>query len=139
MIYYIVFQGINLSGGQKQRVSLARAVYSKRDVYLLDDPLASVDAHVGKEIFEKVIGNSFFVNQQNLGIWNKGGYDFLISIFMSNNLQNKFKIGGYCKQCLTILYLIFNINIIFFWISLGQKSNFCNPQISILNCSNQKI
>ncbi|CAI8057972.1 Multidrug resistance-associated protein 1, partial [Geodia barretti] len=49
-------KGINLSGGQKQRVSLARAVYQEADVYLLDDPLSAVDSHVGKHIFEKVIG-----------------------------------------------------------------------------------
>ena len=49
-------QGINLSGGQKQRVSMAHAVYSDSDVYLLDDPLSAVDAHVGKVIFSKVIG-----------------------------------------------------------------------------------
>ncbi|MGH0129636.1 UNVERIFIED_CONTAM: hypothetical protein FKN15_048341 [Acipenser sinensis] len=48
--------GLNLSGGQKQRVSLARAVYRKAAVYLLDDPLSAVDAHVGQHIFEKVIG-----------------------------------------------------------------------------------
>ncbi|KFO05542.1 Multidrug resistance-associated protein 1, partial [Balearica regulorum gibbericeps] len=49
-------KGVNLSGGQKQRVSLARAVYCNADIYLFDDPLSAVDAHVGKHIFEKVIG-----------------------------------------------------------------------------------
>uniref|UniRef100_A0A8C7IGV6 Multidrug resistance-associated protein 1 n=1 Tax=Oncorhynchus kisutch TaxID=8019 RepID=A0A8C7IGV6_ONCKI len=49
-------KGVNLSGGQKQRVSLARAVYCDCAVYLLDDPLSAVDAHVGKHIFEKVVG-----------------------------------------------------------------------------------
>ncbi|XP_063401135.1 multidrug resistance-associated protein 1-like [Mytilus trossulus] len=51
-------KGINLSGGQKQRISLARAVYHDTDIYLLDDPLSSVDSNVGKHIFEKVIGNT---------------------------------------------------------------------------------
>ena len=49
-------QGINLSGGQKQRISLARAVYADLDVYLFDDPLSAVDSHVGKQIFDEVIG-----------------------------------------------------------------------------------
>lgn len=48
-------RGLNLSGGQKQRISLARAVYSNKDVVLLDDPLSAVDAHVGKHIFEECI------------------------------------------------------------------------------------
>ncbi|KAL7989487.1 hypothetical protein Chor_012153, partial [Crotalus horridus] len=49
-------KGINLSGGQRQRVSLARAVISNADVYLLDDPLSAVDSHVAKHIFDNVIG-----------------------------------------------------------------------------------
>lgn len=49
-------QGINLSGGQRQRVSLARAVYSEADLFLLDDPLSAVDSHVAKHIFDQVIG-----------------------------------------------------------------------------------
>ena len=53
----LVLQGVNLSGGQKQRVSLARAVYFDADIYLLDDPLSAVDSHVGKHIFQQVIGN----------------------------------------------------------------------------------
>nr|XP_054098575.1 ATP-binding cassette sub-family C member 6 isoform X3 [Callithrix jacchus] len=49
-------QGMHLSGGQKQRLSLARAVYRKAAVYLLDDPLAALDAHVGQHVFNQVIG-----------------------------------------------------------------------------------
>ena len=48
-------KGVTLSGGQKARISLARSVYHKADVYLLDDPLSAVDVGVGKEIFKKCI------------------------------------------------------------------------------------
>ena len=56
-----ISKGINVSGGQKQRISLARAVYQDEDIYLLDDPLSAVDAHVGKHIFEKVIGPDGYI------------------------------------------------------------------------------
>ncbi|KAG9067480.1 hypothetical protein KI688_012263 [Linnemannia hyalina] len=48
-------KGINLSGGQKQRISIARAVYANADVYILDDPLSAVDAHVDHHIFKHAL------------------------------------------------------------------------------------
>ncbi|CDR46108.1 CYFA0S22e00100g1_1 [Cyberlindnera fabianii] len=50
-------KGISLSGGQKARISLARAVYSRADVYLMDDPLAAVDEHVGKHLTDHVLSD----------------------------------------------------------------------------------
>ncbi|KAF9100550.1 hypothetical protein BGX29_006497 [Mortierella sp. GBA35] len=49
-------RGINLSGGQKQRVSLARAAYQDADIYLLDDPLSAVDAHVDQHLWQNLLG-----------------------------------------------------------------------------------
>lgn len=50
-------KGINLSGGQKQRVSIARAVYADTDVYIFDDPLSALDAHVSQTVFDNCISN----------------------------------------------------------------------------------
>ncbi|KAK6462758.1 P-loop containing nucleoside triphosphate hydrolase protein [Scheffersomyces coipomensis] len=47
-------KGISLSGGQKARLSLARAVYARADIYLLDDVLSAVDSHVGKNLLTQV-------------------------------------------------------------------------------------
>ena len=49
-------KGISLSGGQKARLQLARAVYARADVYLLDDILSAVDQHVGRHIINHVVG-----------------------------------------------------------------------------------
>ncbi|PSC76242.1 multidrug resistance-associated 1 isoform X1 [Micractinium conductrix] len=48
-------KGVNLSGGQRHRVALARACYAYADVYLLDDPLSAVDAHVGRHLFDRCL------------------------------------------------------------------------------------
>ena len=45
--------GENLSGGQKQRISLARAVYKRGTLYLLDDPLSAVDPTLRHSIFHR--------------------------------------------------------------------------------------
>ncbi|NWQ62281.1 MRP7 protein, partial [Neopipo cinnamomea] len=48
-------RGVTLSGGQKARVALARAVYQEKELYLLDDPLAAVDADVANHLMQKCI------------------------------------------------------------------------------------
>ena len=46
---------MNLSGGQRQRVSIARAIYADAQLYLLDDCLSALDAHVARDVYEKGI------------------------------------------------------------------------------------
>ena len=48
-------KGVNLSGGQKARISLARAMYTDKDIFILDDPISALDAHVGKNIMMNCI------------------------------------------------------------------------------------
>ncbi len=72
--------GINLSGGQKQRVNLARAVYADQDIYLLDDPLSAVDAHVGKHIFERVISNDRGLLASKTRLWVTNNLSYLQSV-----------------------------------------------------------
>ncbi|KAG1786323.1 P-loop containing nucleoside triphosphate hydrolase protein [Suillus plorans] len=43
-------------GGQRARVALARAIYARADLVLLDDVLAAVDSHVARHVFDHVIG-----------------------------------------------------------------------------------
>ncbi|UJO16264.1 ATP-dependent bile acid permease [Fulvia fulva] len=46
--------GIGLSGGQRARVALARAVYSRNKILLLDDPLAALDQQTAEHIVQKL-------------------------------------------------------------------------------------
>ncbi|KAH7106077.1 P-loop containing nucleoside triphosphate hydrolase protein [Auriculariales sp. MPI-PUGE-AT-0066] len=47
-------RGVSLSGGQKARVALARAVYQRTKIVLLDDPLSAVDSHTARRLLDKL-------------------------------------------------------------------------------------
>ncbi|KAK0247559.1 hypothetical protein LTS09_017288 [Friedmanniomyces endolithicus] len=47
--------GIGLSGGQRARVALARAVYSRTKILLLDDPISALDQQTAESIARKCL------------------------------------------------------------------------------------
>lgn len=56
--------GITLSGGQKQRVSLARALYLRTDLLILDDVFSGLDADTEDQVFRRVFGPDGLVRQR---------------------------------------------------------------------------
>ncbi|KAI6777753.1 ATP-dependent bile acid permease [Emericellopsis cladophorae] len=82
---YLGSNGVNLSGGQKWRLTLARAVYSRASVLVLEDVFSAVDAHVGRWIFERCLrgalceGRTRILVTHNLGlVW--AGTRFLVEL-----------------------------------------------------------
>jgi ATP-binding cassette subfamily C (CFTR/MRP) protein 1 len=51
-------KGISLSGGQKQRLALARAVYARKDILMLDDVFSGLDADTEEHIFRKLFSKT---------------------------------------------------------------------------------
>ncbi|KAJ5939096.1 ABC transporter [Penicillium verhagenii] len=58
-------KGANLSGGQKQRIALARAVYSRRDVILLDDVFSGMDGHTTQSISNRLFSHETGLLRKN--------------------------------------------------------------------------
>ncbi|KAJ5249016.1 hypothetical protein N7468_000467 [Penicillium chermesinum] len=56
-------KGVALSGGQSQRIALARAVYARRKVIILDDALSGLDATTENHIFHSLFGHMGLLRQ----------------------------------------------------------------------------
>jgi ABC-type polar amino acid transport system ATPase subunit len=92
-------KGINLSGGQKQRISLSRSVYSNSDIYLLDDPLSAVDANVGKQLFDLVIGPNGLLSDKVIF--------FLKKYYLSFKKKFLLHLSFLRQDCLLPIHLVF--------------------------------
>ena len=54
---YLKQDGANISKGQKQRISLARGMFQKKKIYLLDEPFAALDAENGATIEKRIMSD----------------------------------------------------------------------------------
>ena len=73
----------------------ARAVYDKADLYLFDDPLSAVDAHVGKHLFEKVLhSHSGILKGKTRIIATNRYYTYILMYILHFVLQNSFQIAS---------------------------------------------
>ncbi|KAI9167867.1 ABC multidrug transporter B [Paramyrothecium foliicola] len=58
--------GLSLSGGQKQRLSLARAVYSRKPLLILDDVLGGLDAKTEQAIIDNVFAQDGLLRKHGM-------------------------------------------------------------------------
>ncbi|CDH57434.1 abc bile acid [Lichtheimia corymbifera JMRC:FSU:9682] len=78
-------KGITLSGGQKARVALARAVYSRAKIILMDDVLSAVDAHTAKHLYRNCLMGPLMKGRTRVLVTHHvklclGGSDYLVHV-----------------------------------------------------------
>ena len=72
-------------------MSLARAVYFNADIYFLDDPLSAVDSHVGKHIFDKVIGPEGLLREKvRSQLWDRSPLEIICVDLLTAGRPTKF-------------------------------------------------
>ncbi|CCD53931.1 similar to ABC transporter [Botrytis cinerea T4] len=60
--------GAALSGGQKQRLALARALYSRKDLILIDDVFSGLDYKTNKAVFRNIFGKEGLCKLHNITV-----------------------------------------------------------------------
>ncbi|KAM0437028.1 hypothetical protein ACHAQK_007506 [Fusarium lateritium] len=64
----VASRGTNLSGGQRQRLALARAVYSRRRIVILDDVFSGMDAHTAEFVSRQLLGRRGLLRKQGMTV-----------------------------------------------------------------------
>ncbi|KAF7353370.1 ATP-binding cassette transporter [Mycena sanguinolenta] len=87
-------KGLTLSGGQKARCTLARAIYSKAEILLLDDVLAALDVHTSKWIVEKCFSGDLIKGRTVILVTHNVALaapiaDFTISIGLNGRIMSQ--------------------------------------------------
>ncbi|KAJ6500769.1 P-loop containing nucleoside triphosphate hydrolase protein [Mycena sanguinolenta] len=86
--------GVTLSGGQRMRVTLARAVYSRASIVLLDDVLAALDVHTAQWIADKcfagelLAGRTVVLVTHNIAL-TKPISGFIVSLSSDGHIQSQ--------------------------------------------------
>lgn len=60
--------GISLSGGQKQRLAIARPVYSRKSLVMLDDVFSGLDAGTEEKIFSRLLGKQGLLRRNHITV-----------------------------------------------------------------------
>ncbi|KAH7407958.1 ABC multidrug transporter [Cadophora sp. MPI-SDFR-AT-0126] len=58
-------KGISLSGGQSQRIALARAIYARKSIVVLDDVFGGLDVDTENRVFHNLFGRSGILRKHN--------------------------------------------------------------------------
>lgn len=61
-------KGISLSGGQKNRIALARALYARKPVFLIDDMIAGLDNTTEKLVFDRVFSTNGLLRKMGVTV-----------------------------------------------------------------------
>ncbi|KAH7319538.1 P-loop containing nucleoside triphosphate hydrolase protein [Rhizoctonia solani] len=94
-------KGLTLSGGQKARISLARAIYSKAEIVILDDVLSALDVHTSRWIVDNcfrgdlVASRTVLIVTHNVAMVSEVA-DFVVSLGTSGRIVSQ----GYVSEVL---------------------------------------
>ncbi|KAF7324829.1 ATP-binding cassette transporter [Mycena kentingensis (nom. inval.)] len=92
-------KGITLSGGQKARVTLARAIYSTSQIFILDDILAALDVHTARWIVDKclcgplVAGRTVILVTHNISLTQKIA-NFVVSVGLDGRVRGESSVAA---------------------------------------------